>query len=323
MPRRLPASALILAVFCLSSASWAQGYPSRPVRIIVPFGAGGPDTIARLVGQQLAVQTGQAFVVENRTGANGIVGTEAVAKAPPDGHTVLLVSASFVVNPSIYKKLPYDTLGDFAPVSNVCALDAFIFTVNPAVPARSLQELIALARKPESKLAYASPGIGNTIHLAGALFNARAGTNLLHVPYKGGGPAVAALLGGEVQTMFANASLALAHIKAGTLRALAVTGRNRLAYLPDVPTMAEAGVKGMEIDAGWFGMFAPARTPPEVVSKLQNEIRAALGNEQVRERLQAQGFIPVGNSPAEFKAYVEREIKAYAEMVRLAGIEPE
>ena len=323
MSRRSLVLVLTLAAVCLSSASWGEAYPSRPVRIIVPFGAGGPDTIARVVGQRLAAQTGQAFIVENRTGANGIVGTEAVAKAPPDGHTVLLVSASFAVNPSIYKKLPYDTLGEFAPVTNVCALDAFIFTVNPSVPVQSVEELIALARKPGSKLAYGSPGIGNTIHLAGALFNARAGTNLLHVPYKGGGPAITALLGGEIDAMFANASLALAHIKAGKLRALGVTGRSRLPYLPDVPTMAQAGVKGMEFDAGWFGMFAPAHTPAEVVSKLHGEVRAALGNEQVRERLQAQGFIPVGNSPAEFKAYVDSEIKAYAEMVRLAGIEPE
>jgi tripartite-type tricarboxylate transporter receptor subunit TctC len=293
------------------------------VRVIVPFGAGTPDAIARVVGQQLAAQTGQPFVVENRTGANGIVGTEAVAKALPDGHTLLLVSASFAVNPSIYKKLPYDTLRDFTPISNLCALDAFILTVNATLPAQSVRELVALARKPDSKLAYGSPGIGNTIHLAGALFNARAGTNMVHVPYKGGGPAIGALLGGEIQLMFANASLALAHIKAGRLRALGVTGRNRLAYLADVPTLAEAGVSGMEIDAGWFGLFAPASVPAEIVTKLASEIRAAVANPQVRERLQAQGFMPVGNSPAEFKAYVESEIRSYAEMVKLAGIEPE
>jgi tripartite-type tricarboxylate transporter receptor subunit TctC len=233
------------------------------------------------------------------------------------------VSASFAVNPSIYKKLPYDALKDFAPISNLCALDAFILTVNASLPAQSVRELVALARKPDSKLAYGSPGIGNTIHLAGALFNARAGTNMVHVPYKGGGPAVGALLGGEIQVMFANASLALANIKAGKLRALGVTGRNRLAYLPDVPTLTEAGVPGMEIDAGWFGLFAPANVPAEIVAKLSSEIRAAMANPQVRERLQAQGLLPVGNSPAEFKAYVESEIRAYAEMVKLAGIEPE
>jgi tripartite-type tricarboxylate transporter receptor subunit TctC len=315
--------AVALWALCACGASWGQAYPSRPVRVIVPFGPGTPDAIARVVGQQLAAQTGQPFVVENRTGANGIVGTEAVAKAPPDGHTLLLVSGSFAINPSMYKKLPYDTLKDFTPISNLCALDAFILTVNASLPARSVQELIALAKTPESKLAYGSPGIGNTIHLAGAVFNARAGTNMVHVPYKGGGPAVGALLGGEIQVMFANASLALAHIKAGKLRALGVTGRNRLAYLPDVPTLAQAGVPGMEIDAGWFGLFAPANVPAEIVTKLSSEIRAAMANPQVRERLQTQGIIPVGNSPAEFKTYVESEIRAYAEMVKLAGIEPE
>jgi len=275
------------------------------------------------VGTQLANQTGQPFVVENRPGANGIPGTEAVAKATPDGYTLLVVSASFAVNPSIYKSLPYDTLKDFAPVSNLCALDAFILTVNPAVPANSVQELIKLARQPDTKLAYGSPGIGNTIHLAGALFNARAGTNMTHIPYKGGGPAVTALLGGEIQAMFANTTLALSHIKAGKLRALGVTGHSRLPYLPDVPTMTEAGVPGMEISAGWFGLFAPANVPSEVIAKLATEVRAAMSERTVRERLETQGLVPVGNTPEEFKAYVVSEIGAYAEMVRLAGVHAE
>ena len=319
---RWPVLALAFSAVCSCNA-WAEAYPSRPVRVIVPFGAGGPDTIARVVGQQLAAQMGQTFVIDNRPGANGIVGTDAVAKAAPDGYTLILVSASFVVNPSIYKKLPYDTLKDFIPITNVCAQEAFILTVHPSVPAQTVQELVALGRKPESKLSYGSPGVGNTMHLAGALFDARAHTNMAHIPYKGGGPAIAALLGGEIQAMFANTTLALPHIKAGKLRALGVTGRTRLAALPDVPTLTESGVPGMEIDAGWFGMFAPAKTPPEIVTKLSNEIRAALANPQVRERLLEQGFRPVGNSPAQFKPYIEAEIKAYAEMVRLAKIQPE
>ena len=301
----------------------AQSYPQRPVRLVVPFGAGGPDAIARIVGQQLGTQLGQTIVVDNRPGANGIVGTETVARATPDGHTLLLVSASIAVNPSIYRKLPYDPVKDFTPITNVCALDAFILAVNAAVPAQTVQELIALGRKPGSKLAYGSPGIGNTIHLAGALFAARAKTNMVHVPYKGGGPAVAALLGGEIQAMFANTNLALPHIKAGRLRALGVTGKSRLAALPETPTFTEAGVTGMEIDAGWFGLFAPAQVPAAIINKIYDETRIALANTQVRDKLREQGFPPVGNTPAQFKAYLASEIKAYAEMTRVAGIQPE
>ncbi len=315
----LAATALALGV----PLTHAQNYPQRPVRLVVPFGAGAPDAIARIVGQQLGAQMGQTFVVDNRPGANGIVGTETVARATPDGHTLLLVSASIAVNPSIYRKLPYDTVKDFTPITNICALDAFILTVHPSVPAQTVQEFVALGRRPDSKLAYSSPGIGNTIHLAGALFAVRAKTNMVHVPYKGGGPAVAALLGGEIQAMFANTNIALSHIKAGRLRALGVTGKSRLATLPDAPTFTEAGVPGMEIDAGWFGLFAPANVPAAIVNKLYQETRTALGYPQVRDRLREQGFPPVGNTPAQFKAYLTSEITAYAEMTRVAGIKPE
>jgi tripartite-type tricarboxylate transporter receptor subunit TctC len=315
---------MALTILALGSPAMAQTYPNHPVRLIVPFGPGGaPDVIARLIAQQLTVQTGQSFFVENRPGANGITGTDAVAKAAPDGHTLLVVSASFVVNPSIYRKLPFDPIKDFAPITNICSLDAFILTVTPSLPARTLAEFVALARKPDSNLSYGSPGTGNTLQLAAALLNARIGASMVHVPYRSGADAVTALLAGQIQVMFTNSTLALAHIEAGKLRALAYTGRTRAPDLPEVPTMAEAGLDGMEIDGGWFGAFAPAGTPPEIVARLEQEIAAALKMPALRERLNTLALHPVGNPSAAFKPFVAREVKSYAEMVRAAGIVPE
>jgi tripartite-type tricarboxylate transporter receptor subunit TctC len=309
-----------------SSASWGQqgqGYPNRPVRVIVPFGPGGPDAVARLLGAQLGAQTGQPFVVENRPGANGVIGAEALAKSAPDGYTLMVTSSGFVISPSMYKKLPYDTEKDFAPVTNLVANDGIFVAVNPNVPARSLQELIALARKPETRLSFGSPGIGNTLHLAGELFNNRAGTHMVHIPYKGAGPAVAAAISGETEVMLSTPPAILAHIKGGKLRALAYTAAKRHPQLPDVPTTAEAGLPGFQMDGGWFGMFAPASTPPEILAKIHGEVRAAFANPQFRERLMVLGADPVANPPAEFKQYVSAEIRKYAEIVRLAGIQPE
>lgn len=314
-----------LCMLCASPASMAQGasWPSRPVRIVVPFGPGAPDTVARLVAPPLAAAFGQPFVVENRPGANGVIGTEIVAKAPPDGHTLLVVSASMAVNPSIYRKLPYDVQRDLAPISSICYTEALILGVNPAVPAKTVQELIDLARKPESRLAFGSPGVGNTLHLAGELFNARAGTKMIHVPYKGAGGAIAALVANETQVMFLTPPLSLAQIKAGKVRAIGYTGRKRAPFLPEVPTMAEAGMQNMELDGGWHGMLAPAGTPPEVIARLAAELKKALATPVVIERLDGLGLVPVGNTPAEFRATIEEQVRLFAEMVRLAGITPE
>jgi tripartite-type tricarboxylate transporter receptor subunit TctC len=312
-----------LGALALAGAAWGQAYPSKPVRIIVPAGPGGPDVVGRIVAAKLAEQTGQNFFVENHPGANGIVGADMVAKAAPDGYTLMVYSSGLISNKSLYKKLPYDTDRDFAPISNLVDNGGLFITVNPAVPAKTLKELIDLAKQPSSHLAYSTPGVGNTWHVATEVFNHYAGTHLTHVPYKGGGLAAAALASGEVQVMLSSPAPVMQYIKNGKARVLAYTASRRSPALPDVPTTAEAGLPSFQMDGGWFGMFAPAGTPAAVIDRLNKEVRTALEDPAVVKRFQGLGVTSAPTTPEEFRKFLADETAKYAEYVRLAGVQLE
>jgi tripartite-type tricarboxylate transporter receptor subunit TctC len=312
------------AAIGIAGAAWGQVYPHRPIRLVVPFVPGGTiDAYARVLARQVESQIGQSIVVDNRAGANGIVGADIVAKAVPDGYTLLNNAASMVINPAMYRRMPYDTETAFVPITNFVKGLGYVMTVHPSVPANSVKELIALAKKKEGSVRFSSPGKGNGQHLAGELFNLKSGILMLHVPYKGSAPALAAALSGEVQLTFQTPTSVIPYIAAGKLRALGFTGDTRLPALPDVPTVAEAAVPGFYYDVAWHGWFAPARTPPAIVDKLYTEIRRAIQVPKVREYFRAGGFEPQADSPAQFKKIFQDDIKRYAEIVRAARIEPE
>jgi tripartite-type tricarboxylate transporter receptor subunit TctC len=315
-------SALALSCVCWCGASLAQ-YPGRVVTIVVPFAAGAPDSVARVMARELQSQLGQSVIVENRPAANGTIATEAVTKAPPDGLTLLITSASIAVNPSIYRKLPYDALTDLTAIASLCRTDGYVLAVNPSVPAKTVRELIALARDPASRLAYGSPGVGNTLHLASELFKARTGIDLTHVPYRGAGPAISDLVGGQIQVMFVTPPLALAHIQAGQLRPLAFTGATRWSVLPEVPTMAEAGVDDFVLDGGWYGLFGPARLPADITARLDRGVKAALATLEVQTGLATLGLAPFTGSPAAFRQFLAEQIRRYAALAKMAKIEPQ
>jgi tripartite-type tricarboxylate transporter receptor subunit TctC len=312
-----------LAALAVTGAAWAQAqnYPSRPVRVVVAAQTGGPDTVARVVAAQLQQQLGQPFVVENQGGANGIVGATTVAKSAPDGYTLLVYSSGFVINPYVHKSLPYDTEKDFAPITNLVTNGGLLFAVNANLPVKNLKEFIEYAKK--NHLAYSTPGVGNTWHLATEVFDNLTGIKMTHIPYKGGGPATAAAAAGEVQVVLASPPPLMPHYKSGRVRALAFSGQKRHPSFPEVPTMAEAGVPAYHHDGGWFGMFAPAGTPPEIVEKLAAEVRKAMQDPGVLDRVDKIGAFPAASTPAEFRKFIQSELKNYGEQAKLAKIVPE
>jgi tripartite-type tricarboxylate transporter receptor subunit TctC len=315
---------LLVAGLALSTWSWAQSYPARTVTIVVPFPpGGGTDTGTRIIATKLAQKWGQAVIVENKAGAAGILGAEYVSKAKPDGYTLMMGNiGTQSINPTLYgKKLTYDADKAFAPVTLVAELPS-VMLAGPAVTAKTAQDVIALAKASPGKLTYSSSGPGGSMHLAGALFEKASQTELLHVPYKGGGPAIADLIAGHVDISFATILESSGHVKSGRLRALAVTSDRRYPTMPDVPTLAEAGLRGFNTGS-WIGIVAPTGTPREIVEKVARDVREVVTSPEVRDQLVAQGATPVGGTPAEFAALIDNDRKRYAQIIRDRNITAE
>ncbi|HEX5130183.1 MAG TPA: tripartite tricarboxylate transporter substrate binding protein [Usitatibacter sp.] len=318
----------VLRALCVFSAisalgGWgeaqAQPYPAKPIRFVVPYPAGGPlDTVARLLGAKVGESLGQPVVVDNKPGAGGNIGADIVAKSPADGYTILMGAvATHAINPTLYKSIPYDPIKDFAPVTQVASTPN-VLVVNPAVPAKDVKEFIAYAKANPGKLSFGSGSIGSAGHLAGELFKATAGVDMVHVPYKGAAPAMQDLIGGQVQLMFDNLASSLAQVKAGKIRALAVTTAKRTPLAPELPTIAESGVPGFDIST-WFGIFAPAGTPKPALERLHAEFAKALADPGIREKMNRMGAEPVGNTPEEFAAFIRTEADKYAKLIRASG----
>ena len=314
----LASASLIIAV----AAGAQQAYPNKAIRVVVAFAPGGiSDFAARSVSQKLSEALGVPVIVENRAGAGGILGAEAVAKSPPDGYTLLVTSISHTINPSVRKNLPFDAVRDFAPVTLLADAPNFL-VVHPSLPVKSVKELVAFSRARPAQITYASAGAGTSTHLSGELFKAMARIDIVHVPYKGGGPAVIDLIGGHVLMMFATLPSVLQHVRAGKLRGLAVTGSRRFPSAQEFPTMIEAGVAGYEV-SGWSGLFAPAGAPREAIGRLATEIGKILRAPELKERFFVQGAEPVGNTPEEFAAFVRSEIAKWKKVVEASGMKAE
>jgi tripartite-type tricarboxylate transporter receptor subunit TctC len=320
--RRCLIALVSTAVLTPLPALAADGFPDRPLRMIVPFPPGGSvDVVARIAGQKMTEIAGQSIVVDNRGGASGNIGSELAARAPADGYTIMMTTIPLVVNPSLFSKVPYDVVRDFAPISLIAAAP-FVLAVHPSLPAKSVKELVALARSRPGQLNYASAGSGTNLHIAAELFKNLSGTNIVHVPYKGGGPALSALLGGEAQLSFLGVVAVVPHVKSGKMRALALTATKRSAVLPDLPTIAEAGVPGYEF-ASWYGVLAPAGTPAPRITKLHDILVRSLRSPDLAGRMATEGADIIAGSPQQFAAYLKTELTKWARVVKDSGLRVE
>ncbi|MES2187185.1 MAG: tripartite tricarboxylate transporter substrate binding protein [Pseudomonadota bacterium] len=313
---------LVLAAVAGSALAASGSYPNAPITMVVPVSAGASaDTITRILTVEMSALLGQSIVIDNRAGANAIIGTNVVAHARPDGYTLLSATGSHAINAILYKKLPY-AAKDFRPVAIIGVTDAHVVVVKPGSPYTSVRQLVDAAKAPDSRISYGSGGVGNPTHLVGEYFRMLTHTKLLHVPYKGGAPAINALMAGDVTFLFANPVGVMEQIRQGLLKPIAVTGKQRLPQLPDVPTMAEAGFPEYSLSAGWQGIFAPRATPPEAVKKLNEAVNTALKNDKVRQRLIDLGLVPVGGTPADLDALMQRDMAQYGDVIRRAQVLP-
>jgi len=315
----------LAVAFVLAAAAGLAGgaYPERPIRLLVPSSPGsGPDTVARILATRLSATFGQQVVADNRAGANGVLASETVARATPDGYTLLMTSGGHTSNPHIYRKLPYDTLADFTPITCFLTTGGLMVVATPSFAARTVPQLIDLARAAPGRIAYASAGVGNLTHLAGEMFNQMAGVKLLHVPYKGGGPAIIDVIGGQVPLMFASGPISIPHVKTGKLRALAYTGVKRFDQLPDVPTMDESGLKGYEA-IGWYGLYGPARLPAPILTRIYEATRDGVRHPEARQAFAQFNIEPADSTPAQFARFLREDLVKYGKIVKAAGIEPQ
>ena len=321
--RAIACAALAAAIGAVASDAAAQAsFPNRSVRIVIPSPpGGGTDLVTRTVAQKLTEAWGQPVIVDNRPGANGIIATDFGAKSKPDGHTLLVVLAIHAINPSLYRQLPYDTAAHFAPIS-LMAQYPFILTIHPSLPAKTVRELIALAQARPGQLSYASSGNGSGPHLGFELFKSMAKVDFVHVPYKGAGPSNVDLIAGQVQAMFNNFAAAMAHIKTGRLRVLAVTSAKRSQLRPELPTLAESGFPGFDV-TGWYALLAPAGTSPAILAKIQADVSGALRVPAVHTRLASEGAEPVGSTAQEFEKFLAAEIRKWAKVIKDANVAPQ